>query len=165
MQEVVPDSAAESAGLQVGDIIVEVDGEEITSANDLRNTIGLRRSGETVQIKAVRDGKRKNFKAELQELESMQQMAAEDLHPGLAGAELMDYGEDIARLGRGAVRVDAVAPGSPAALRGLEEGDLIISVNKVRIRTVKEMQQVAEGQKLLILGLRRGNRDLLLQVK
>lgn len=165
VQEVVPASAAESAGLAVGDIIVEVDGEEITSANDLRNTIGLRRSGETVQIKAIRDGKRKNFKAELQELASIQQMAAEDVHPGLAGADLTHYGEDIARLGKGAVRVDSVAAGSPAAMRGLEEGDLIISLNKVRIRTVTEMQQVAEGQPLLILGIRRGSRDLLLQVK
>jgi Do/DeqQ family serine protease len=165
VQEVVAGSAAEGAGLEVGDIIVEVDGEEITSANDLRNAIGLRRSGETVQIRAVRDGKRKNFKAELQELASMQQMAAEDIHPGLAGAELADWPEDIPRLGKGAVRVDAIEAGSPAAMRGLEEGDLIISVNRVRVRSVKEIQAVADGQNLLILGLRRGSRDLLLQVK
>lgn len=165
VQEVVPNSAAESAGLEVGDIIIEVDGEEITSANDLRNTIGLRRSGETVSIKAVRDGKKKSFKAALQELAAMQQMAAEDIHPGLAGADLADYDEDIARLGKGAVRVDAIEAGTPAAMRGLEEGDLIISVNRARIRSVKELQDVAEGQSLLILGLRRGSRDLLLQVK
>lgn len=165
VQEVVPGSAAEVAGLKVGDIIVEVDGEEITSANDLRNTIGLRRSGEAVKIQAVRNGKRKKFDAKLQELASMQQMSAEDVHPGLAGAELADYPDEIERLGAGAVRVDSTAPGSPAAMRGLEEGDLIISVNRVRVRSVTEMQEVASGQNLLILGIRRGNRDLLLQVK
>ena len=133
--------------------------------DDLRNTIGLRRSGESVQIAAVRDGKRKKFNAELQELASMQQMAAEDIHEGLAGAELADYAEDIPRLGKGAVRVDGIAAGSPAAMRGLEDGDLIISVNRVRVRAVKEMQEAANGQNLLILGIRRGSRDLLLQVK
>ncbi|UCG73163.1 MAG: Do family serine endopeptidase [Chromatiales bacterium] len=165
VQEVVPGSAAETAGLQVGDVIVKVDGEDITSANDLRNTIGLRRSGESVAIEAMRDGKRKKFKAELQELASMQQMSAEDIHPGLAGAELSDYADEVERLGKGAVRVDSVAAGSPAGMRGLEEGDLIISVNRVRVRSVQEMQETANGQKLLILGIRRGSRDLLLQVK
>ena len=92
-------------------------------------------------------------------------MAAEDIHPGLAGADLADIADDIPRLGKGAVRVDAIEAGSPAAMRGLEEGDLIISVNRVRVRSVKELQDAAEGQNLLILGLRRGSRDLLLQVK
>ena len=151
--------------MQVGDIIIEVDGEEITSANDLRNTIGLRRSGETVKIRAVRDGKRKSFDAKLQELATMQQLAAEDIHPALAGAEFVDYADEVARLGNGAVRVDSVEAGSPAAMRGLEEGDLIISVNRVRIRSVNEMQDVADGQNLLILGIRRGSRDLLLQIR
>ena len=50
------------------------------------------------------------------------------------------------------MRVDSTAPGSPAAMRGLEEGDLIISVNRVRVRSVTEMQEVASGQNLLILG-------------
>jgi S1-C subfamily serine protease len=113
----------------------------------------------------VRDGKRKRFSAKLQELAEMQQLAAEDIHPALAGAEFVDYAEDVARLGKGAVQVQSVVPGSPAALRGLEEGDLIISVNRVRIRSVKELKGVADGQNLLILGIRRGSRDLLLQIR
>ena len=95
----------------------------------------------------------------------MQQMAAEDIHPGLAGAELTDYRDKISGLGEGGVRVDAVAPGSPAAMRGIEEADLIISINRVRVRSVKELQSVAQGQNLLIVGIRRGSRDLLVQVR
>ena len=165
VQEVVPDSAAEAAGVEVGDVIVEVDGKTIGSANDLRTTIGLLRSGDRVKLAVIRDGKRKNITATLTELAQTQQLAAGDINPALEGAEFSNFSEDVRGLGKGAIRVDAVAPGSPAALRGLEEGDLIVTVNRVRVRTLEEMSEVAEGQNLLIIGLRRGGRNLLLQIR
>ncbi len=165
VQEVVADSAAESAGIEVGDVIVKVDDKNITSANDLRTTIGLLRSGDKVRLVAIRDGKRRIFTATLKELDDMRKLAADDVHPGLAGAELSDYNEALGNLGSGAIRVDTVAPGSPAATRGLEEGDLIVTVNRVRVRKLAELRDVAKGQNLLILGIRRSGRNLLLQVR
>jgi Do/DeqQ family serine protease len=165
VNEVVPGSAAESAGVEVGDVITNVDGEVVTNANDLRTTIGLMRSGDEVRLQVLRDGKNKRFKATLTELASMQQVAADDIHPALQGAELSNYAEDISGMGGGAIRVDSIAPGSPAAMRGLEEGDLIVTVNRVRVRSMEEMRDIANGQNLLILGLRRGNRNLLLQIR
>ncbi len=165
VQEVVADSAAESAGIEVGDVIVKVNDKDITSANDLRTTIGLLRSGDKVRLVAIRDGKRRIVTATLKELEQTRLIAADDLHPGLAGAELSDYSETLGNLGRGAIRVDAVAAGSPAATRGLEEGDLIVTVNRVRVRKLAELRDVAKGQNLLILGIRRSGRNLLLQVR
>ncbi len=165
VNEVVPGSAAESAGVKVGDVITNVDGEAVTNANDLRTTIGLMRSGDEVRLQVLRDGKNKRLKATLTELASMQQVAADDIHPALQGAELSNYAEDISGMGNGAVRVDSIAPGSPAAMRGLEEGDLIVTVNRVRVRSMEEMREIANGQNLLIVGLRRGNRNLLLQIR
>ncbi|RMF96913.1 MAG: DegQ family serine endoprotease [Gammaproteobacteria bacterium] len=165
VQEVVPDSAAEKAGIEVGDIIVSVDDKPIGSANDLRTSIGLHRSGDEVRVGLMRDGKRRNVKATLTELGSLGQAAAEDIHPGLAGADLADYPDEVPGLGRGAVSVETVAPGSPAELRGLKQGDLIVSVNRVRVRSVEEMREIAEGRKLLLLGIRRSGRNLLLQVR
>ncbi len=165
VQEVVPESAAEQAGIEVGDIIVSVDGKEVSSANDLRTNVGLHRSGDTVSIGLIRDGKRRTVKATLTELGSLQQAAAEEIHPGLAGAELADYPDEVRGLGRGAVTVESVAPGSPAELRGLKQGDLIVSVNRVRVRNLEEMREVAADRKLLLLGIRRNGRNLLLQVR
>ncbi|MDJ0929130.1 MAG: DegQ family serine endoprotease [Gammaproteobacteria bacterium] len=165
VQEVVANSAAESAGIEVGDIIVRIDEEEITSANDLRNAIGLRRSGDSVRVELIRDGKTKRLTAELTELKAMQQASAEDIHPGLSGAELVDHDEEVSGLGRGAIKVETVEPGSPAEIRGLQPGDLIVTVNRVRVRNLAALQETAEGQSLLILGIRRSGRNLLLQVR
>ena len=165
VQEVVPGSAAENAGIEVGDVIVEVDDMEITSAADLRTTIGLRRSGDTVDIELVRDGKRRKIKAELDELASTVQVAAGDIHPGLAGAEFSNYdGTEEMFEGRGVI-VDSVAAGSPAAARGIQPGDIIVAVNRARVTSVGEMQEAAEGRNLLLLEMRRGNRNILLQIR
>jgi Do/DeqQ family serine protease len=165
VQEVVSDSAAEAAGIEVGDVIIAIDDAAVTSASDLRTAVGLRRSGETVRIKVIRDGKEKSFKATLTELSALEQVSAADIHPSLAGAEFANYdGESLAYEGLG-VRIAAVAPGSPAAQRGLRTNDIVVSVNRRNIETVKQLNELAEGQGLLILGIRRGDRDLLLQIR
>lgn len=164
VQEVVADSAAERAGIEVSDIIVAVDGKPVTGASDLRTTIGLRRSGDTVKIEVVRDGKKRSIKATLTELTSAQDLDAAQISPALAGAELENFAGDQRGAPSG-IMVSSVAPGSPAAQRGLRSNDIITSVNRRRVRTIQEFSELAEGQNLLILGLRRGQRDLLLQVR
>lgn len=163
VQEVVSDSAADNAGIEVGDVIVRVDNEKITSASDLRNTVGLRRSGDAVRIQLLRDGKKRSLTATLTEKLSTVEVAAADIHPNLAGAEFANYdGEAISGT---AVVVSSVESGSAAALRGLRVNDIIVSVNRERVQNVEELQQVAQDQSLLILGIRRGTRDLLLQIR
>ena len=81
---VEPGSAAEDAGLQVDDIIVQVNEKEITNHADLRNTIGLMRSGDEVDIEYVRGDDRRTATTALG-----QQLAAasigSDIHPGARG--------------------------------------------------------------------------------
>jgi len=169
VQEVVDGSAAEKAGIEVGDVIVSVDGQRVKSAADLRNTIGLKRSGDTVRVDVIRDGKRRQFTAALSEVSSAARLDGGEAHPGLAGAELGNYqggseGEGEGFAGPG-VRVESVAPDSPAAQAGLRANDIIVSVNRIRIRTVRELQQASAQQNLLIMSIRRGNRNLLLQIR
>ena len=165
VQEVVPESAAEAAGIQVGDVITAIDGESVNGASDLRTTIGLRRSGEAIRIDLIRDGKKRSLTAKLMELASSAQVAAEDIHPSLAGAELSNYDGRTLDFNSPGVLVESVVPGSPAAQRGLRANDIIVTINRQRVNTVDDLSNVAEGQGLLILGLRRGQRDLLLQIR
>ena len=165
VQEVVPDSAAEKAGIQAGDVITRVDDEAVSSANDLRTAIGLHRAGDKVRLELIRDGKTRKLTATLSELTEAQQASAEDIHPGLAGAELADYPDEVPGLGRGAVRVESVAPGSPAELHGLREHDLIVGVNQVRVHNLKQMREIAGKQSLLLLRIKRNGRNLLLQIR
>ena len=165
VQEIVSESAAEAAGIEVGDVIIAIDDQPITSATDLRTTVGLRRSGDSLRITVIRDGQERSMKATLTKLAASQQVAAFDIHPNLAGAEFSNYDGQSLAFSEEGVLVQIVQPGSPAAQQGLRANDIILTVNRVRIRTVAELSEIAENQNLLILGLRRGQRDLLLQIR
>ena len=63
---VIPGSAAEKAGVKVGDLITEVEGERIEDASDLREQLDDR-AGKTIDLKVVRDGKTMTLKPNLPE--------------------------------------------------------------------------------------------------
>ncbi|MCB1318685.1 MAG: Do family serine endopeptidase, partial [Leptospiraceae bacterium] len=56
---VEPDSPADKAGLQAGDVITAVNGEPISNSVDIRNMIGLIRVGTRMRMDIVRNGKKK----------------------------------------------------------------------------------------------------------
>jgi Do/DeqQ family serine protease len=165
VQEVVGESSAERAGIEVGDVIVAVDGQRIKSAADLRNTIGLKRSGEKVRVDVIREGKRRQIVATLSEVDRAASAEGQDFHPGLGGARFGNHESRDAGFSGPAVIVEAVEAGSPAAQAGLRPNDIIVSVNRVRVRNTRELQQIVKQQSLLIISIRRGNRNLLLQIR
>jgi len=67
VQSVTSNSAAEIAGLRRGDVIVEVDGEPITSGTDLVGAVGSRFPGDEVTVTFVREGELRTATALLQE--------------------------------------------------------------------------------------------------
>ncbi|MSR09415.1 MAG: Do family serine endopeptidase [Gammaproteobacteria bacterium] len=165
VQEVADGSAAGKAGIEVGDVILSVDGQRIKSASDLRNAVGLKRSGDSVRVEVLRDGKRRQITALLSEVATAAQVDGEDIHPGLAGAQLGNHEGKADQFAGPGVLVQSVEPESPAAQTGLLANDIIVSVNRIRVRNVRELQQAAGQQSLLILSIRRGNRNLLLQIR
>ena len=154
------DSAAENAGLQVGDIIVEVNDKKVEGAAELRNRIGLLRSGDEVRIKYLRDNKILTAKAELGQAQS-QSVLGEEIHPGLAGATfaVAATGSDTG------IEIQEVADGTPAAQRGLRTGDLITHVNRIRVQSLEELRDVASRYDILFLNVRRGDRALMFQIR
>jgi Do/DeqQ family serine protease len=157
---VFPESAAEKAGLKVGDIIVEVNDETITSGTELRNTIGLMRSGDIVDLRYLRDNKSHTTSAKLGQLED-QLLAGEDIHLGLSGAS---FARSSTSSDSG-VEVSEVEEGSPAAQRGLRSGDVITAVNRVLVRDLRDLQAAAENSRILFLLIQRGERSLMLQIR
>jgi putative serine protease PepD len=65
--EVVPGSAADDAGLQTGDVIVEIDGDEVTESSQVRDKILDKDPGDKVEIVIVRDGDEQTVTATLGE--------------------------------------------------------------------------------------------------
>jgi S1-C subfamily serine protease len=157
---VFPNSAAEQAGLQVGDIIVGVNDKAIESGTELRNTIGLLRSGDTIGIRYLRDNKSFSTSAELGRAED-QLLSGADIHSGLAGASFAPASTSS----DSGVEVTSVEDGSPAAQRGLRAGDVITAVNRVLVRNLRDLETVASNSRILFLLVQRGDRSLMLQIR
>lgn len=65
--DVIEDGPAQKAGIERGDVIVEVDGIEVNSASHLQYLIGNKTIDDKVKIKLLRDGKEKIVKIKLEE--------------------------------------------------------------------------------------------------
>ena len=144
VQEVFPDSAAETAGLQAGDVIIAVDGKPVADASELRNSIGLKRDGDTVTVEFMRDGRKRKVDATLGSAKDAMTAAAapaEEVDSRLAGAELADYdGKSQPYEGKGVI-VESVAPNSPAEFAGLEADDIIVQLNNKPVESVSGLAE------------------------
>jgi serine protease DegQ len=153
-------SAAEDAGLEVDDIIVEVNGKKVSGAADLRNTIGLMGSGEEVEIRYIRDGKTRSANATLGQQQTARS-TGEDIHPGLEGAQFATVPTDRDP----GIEVTEVVEASPAYQRGLRRGDIITAANRRPIQTIQELTEIARSNSILFLLVQRGDRALMLQIR
>jgi len=119
VSQVLEGSAAATAGIEAGDVIVSVDGKPVKGSAELRNMIGMARIGDTVELGIIREGKSRKVKAEIAERSELTAEASE-LHPALAGADLGDATSE--QTPGGGVLVRSVEPGSPASTARASRG-------------------------------------------
>src|SRR5712675_928316 len=147
---VAPGSAADRAGVKTGDIITSINGVNMKDAGELRNTIGMLRVGDKVEIGLLRDGKARKVNALISERSELETANAVDISKGLEGAELADAPD-------GGVVVKAVQEGSPAAQNGLRANDLIVGVGRTLVANTKAFKEAAKSANVLVLNVRRGS--------
>jgi Do/DeqQ family serine protease len=152
-------SAAEHAGVKTGDIIVSINGAPMRNASELRNSIGMLRVGDQVEIGLLRDGKPLKVTALVAERSETDVANAVDIHRGLEGADLADAPD-----GAG-VLVRAVQEGSPAAQAGLRANDLIVAVGRAPVAGLKAFREAAKGANLLLLNVKRGSAVVLIPIR
>jgi Do/DeqQ family serine protease len=151
-------SAAEHAGVKTGDIITSINGVTMKDAGELRNTIGMLRVGDKVEIGLLRDGKPRKVTALIAERSELESANAVDINKGLEGAELGDAPES-------GVLVKAVQEGSPAAQNGLRANDLIMAVGRTPVTNTKSFKEAAKNANVLVLNVRRGSVVQLIQIR
>ncbi|NBI42175.1 Do family serine endopeptidase [[Haemophilus] felis] len=139
VSEVLPNSAAEKAGLKAGDVITALDGQKISSFAEMRAKIATSGAGKEIEITYLREGKTKTTKVTLQS-DEQNQADASNLLPALTGAEMTNYDEK----GKKGVSITKVAPKSIAAQRGLKQGDIIIGVNRQKIENIAQLRKILD---------------------
>ena len=164
VSQVVPGSAAEEIGMRSGDVIVGFNNAEIHDSADLRNAVGLLRTGDKGTVAFYRGGRlieREVTIHDPRKVANVQGKAPEGSR--FAGAAFEGVTSED---GEKAIRVTGIEPGSPAARTGIVPGDVIYSVNRRRIESVDDLSNIVErSDGVLLMRLLRDGRALFLVVK
>ena len=159
VEQVMPDTAAEAAGIKAGDVIVNLNEREIASTRDLMARVANTPAGTEVEIGIVRDGKRRTLDAVIGSQGDAPSVARRATLRALAGAEVRDLPSDNELHGHG-VEVVAVAEGSWAERAGLETGDVILRVNRQPIGNVAELDEALTDASSVWLTFQRGDHQV-----
>lgn len=161
--QVSPDSAADKGGIEAGDVITKINGRTITSFNELRAKIGTLGAGTEVEIGIIRDGDESTVNVVLDD-SNESNVEAQEIHPALQGATLSDGETEDGDAG---VEVSALEQRSNADRLGLEEGDIIIGVNRTRINNVAELRRYLDDYErgVIALNVKRGRSSLYLVIR
>ena len=162
---VIKDSAAEKAGLKVGDVVTAVDGVSLLNADNLRNTIGLLMVGQTIKLDIIRNGKEKTLTAKVTEVQSSKTQTG-DVHPKLRGATFGDIEQSSPAYGRiQGIMLYSVERGSPAWVAGLRSYDIVTSVNRQPVANLEQFKQLVSNQPELLLNIVRDNQAMFLLLR
>ena len=162
VSEVLPNSGSAKAGIKSGDVIVSMNGKPLSSFAELRSRIATTEPGTKVKLGLLRDGKPLDVEVTLDK--STSSTASADLIiPALQGASLSD---GQLKDGTKGIAVDNVDKGSPAAQVGLHKDDIIIGLNRERVRSIAELRKVLESKPAVIaLNVIRGNESIYLLLR
>jgi serine protease Do len=173
---VTPDSPAQKAGMEAGDVVVKFDGREVVTTRGLPRLVSQTPIGKTVDVEVLRKGERRTLKvtvARLMEDEPAEQKPAGENTPqsgkliGLALAPLDEalrkqYGLDAKTKG---VVITQVDPQSPAAKRGIKVGDVIVEAGQDTVSSLADIEASIEkirkaGRKAVLLRIEDAKGDL-----
>jgi serine protease Do len=166
--QIYPGTGAEKAGLLPGDIIKSVDDKAVKSVSELVKEIQKKKIDQKVKLSLLRDGKAMTIevtttampekpevsKEKEEEEEGKLGVRVQELTPQLA----LQYGITGVKAG---VLILSVENGSLADDIGLQEGDVILEINRKKIETMKDfekaMKEVNPERGILFQIHRKGN--------
>lgn len=163
---------ADKAGLLSGDVIRKVNGQAIVSSGDLPAVISMAAPGDSVKLDIWRQGSAKEIMARLGNSNQKADLKVVDVagksdsaSQGKLGLALRPLQPDEQQeLGLGSGLVVQQASG-PAAMAGVQSGDLLISINGVPVKNIEQVRKaVAGSSKSVALLIQRGSDKIFVPV-
>jgi len=163
--QVSADSPAAKAGLRQGDVIVAYRGEPVDDVGNFRNRVSLTPPGSREELTIIRNGERRTVGVTIGRLSEDESVAGgpaattEEL-----GLSVQTLSKELAEQfgvepGEGVV-VTAVVPGSAAARAGIEQGVIIVQVNRKPVNTAAEFKRAvtaSRDERSILLLVRKGD--------
>jgi serine protease Do len=185
VQNVVPRSPADKAGLQAGDVVVALNDKTVETAGALTRGVALVAPGQTANLTVLRGGQKKQFAVKVVQRpedgeaigrgeqgggEEGGQQGGRDQSPKL-GVSIAPITPDVARQfgvepGQGVVVVD-VSEGGPADRAGIRRGDVILEANRQKVTKPEDMRSAVAKMKegdMALLRVRRGDAAVFIAV-
>jgi serine protease Do len=172
--ELTPGGPSERAGLQPGDVVLKIDGADVTSASDLTRRVASAHAGENVQLEIRRDGRVREVDV---------RSGVRPTEASLSRSSIPDKGDsdtqsDARRVlgmrlepqAGGGVAIASVAGDSDAGAKGLQRGDVIVRAGETRVSAPADVEAAVaaakqEGRKSVLLRVSRGGGTLFVPLK
>ncbi|MCG6890166.1 MAG: DegQ family serine endoprotease [Gammaproteobacteria bacterium] len=153
--KVLDDSPAASAGLEVGDVIVEFNGKQVMRSSGLPPLVGRAKVGKDARVKVIRNKQVREIDVKIAELPGTITQAAfapeektvvEDTALGMKVEEL---GSEVRKRLKieGGVQVVEVEASGPARDAGIQKGDVITMIDNQAVESVDAFETVTDGLK------------------
>ncbi len=174
ISRVEEDGPADKAGLKTGDVVVAVNGQEVTGSAELRNVIAASAPGTRVNLTVERDGRTQEIRATLAERPDQEERASKTAEGAEQGMGLVvrdltpAIAEQLGVRGEQGVVIEQVEPGSVADDAGLQPGDVIKEVNRRKVRSVGEFRSALDSgreEDVSLFLVRRGDETVYVTVQ
>jgi serine protease Do len=150
VSRVLPDSPASKAGFEVGDVILQFNGDEVDHSKDLPPLVGRTPVNKSVPVRVLRQGKIRTLKVVIGELPADDEIRVAGDKPktskqnriGVTVSELTDTQRKKLEIAEGGVLVNEA--GGAAARAGIRRGDVIVMLNNEDISGIKQFEKLVK---------------------
>jgi serine protease Do len=167
VSSVQPDSAAERAGLQPGDVIVKFDGKPIGAAGELSALVGQASPGDKAKLEILRKGETRELSATLGAVkaDAAEKASAQGQDKGRLGLSVRPLTPEERKEAKvaGGLLVEEV--GGPAARAGVQPGDVILMAGGKPVQNVEELRTATAGSSNVALLVQRGEARVFVPLK